>query len=391
MISFRRRRWLVVALLVCAIAPASAFQVLPRISDADRKLATLGSNGFVDRLGQWLVSNAVPMIKSPVHEAITLNALDCTVSAGGEEACVTLERVLAHQVLLYGVRWPDDPPFSLNRANPPRISHCDPNVTLRSTAQPKCWKALFSDADKTAKTRMALRPGRTAFGPGDYLLYRSHFGDLQFIHSMAAYEGETAYETGRRMKMWARFLWGIGSGELATNQFIRTLGIDGMERYFPGDMTATNLFATGIVEVRRKLDHVAIGALLHMVQDSFSQAHAGRQPETGAPCPGLPRFPQPGTITQFYSYSGQVGSRHDAEDTFNALALHTLQRDPSVVGATRGFLALWEEGAGWEEAEKYFECVFTLGDPLSKADAGPFAADADPVLQQIHEPTNYRQ
>ena len=374
MVKTRLRSYAATTLMTVALLPsiAQAFQVLPRISDVDRKLSSLGGNQFIDGIGQWLVGNALPMIKSPVHEAITLNALDCVVQAGLEKQCLTTEAVRANQVLLYGARWPDDPPFALNRASPPRIADCNPKVTLRSTAQPKCWKGLFSDADKTAKQRMSSKPDEPAFGPGDYLLYRSHFGDLQFFHSMASYDGETATETRQRMRMWAQFLWGVATKEIPTDRFIRTLGVDQLEHYFPGDMTATNLFATGIVEVRKDLDKVAMGALLHMLQDSFSQAHAGRNAESGAMCEAIPRFAQPGRISQFYSYAGQVGSLHDHEDTFTALGLQTLQVNPSVVDASRAFLALWKENAPWSEAEKYFDCVFALEAPDTKAGPGPF-------------------
>ena len=370
----RLKRYAATTLMAAALLPpaARAFQVLPRISDVDRKLSALGDNPFSDGIGQWLVGNALPRIKSPVHEAITLNALDCVVEPGSESRCLTPEAVRDHQVLLYGVRWPDDPPFALNRASPPRIAGCDPQVTLRSTAQPRCWKGLFSDADKTAKQRMANRPGEPAFGAGDYLLYRSHFGDLQFIHAMAAYDGETAANTRQRMKMWAQFLWGIATKTIPTDRFIRTVGIDPLGRYFPGDMTATNLFSTGIVEVRKDLDKVALGILLHMLQDSFSQAHAGRNPESGASCEAIPRFAQPGKISQFYSYAGQAGRLHDREDTFTALGLQTLQFSPSVVDASRAFLTLWKENAPWSEAEKYFDCAFALETPDAKAGPGPF-------------------
>lgn len=374
MAAFDLRRCIAATVLAMSTLPlaASAFQVLPRISDVDRKLANLGGNQFIDGIGQWFVGNAIPMIKSPVHEAITLNALGCIVQVGSESLCLTTEAVHSNQVLLYGVRWPDDPPFALNRNSPPRIADCDPKVTLRSTAQPKCWKGLFSDADRTAKQRIASKPGEAAFGPGEYLLYRSHFGDLQFFHSMAAYDGEMAGETQRRMKMWAQFLWGVGIKSIPFDRFIRTLEVDQLANYFPGDMTATNLFATGIVEVRKDLDKVAIGALLHMVQDSFSQAHTGRQPETGASCEAIPRFAHPGKISQFYSYAGQVGSLHDHEDTFDSLGLQTLQISPNVVDASRAFLTLWKESAPWSEAEKYFDCVFALESPDAKAGPGPF-------------------
>lgn len=377
----------ILAALMLPIA-AHAFQVLPRISDVDRKLANMGSNQFLDNLGQWLVGNAIPMFKSPVHEAITLSALDCTAAPGAERACITKDAVLAHQVLLYGSRWPDDPPFPLNRAAPPRMASCNVNVTLRSTSQPKCWQGLFSAGETLAKQRLADDPSEPAFGPGDYLLYRSHLGDLQFFHAMAAHDGEPAAETLLRMKMWAQFMWGVATRSIPTDQFIRTLEVDGLGDYFPGDMTATNLLATGIVEVRKNLDEVAIGVLLHMVQDSFSRSHASREPESGGACERIPRFMQPGKITQFYSYVGQVGSLHNHEDTFNALGLQTLQTSPNVVDVSRAFLTLWKEGVPWSEAEKYFDCVFALEKPDAEAGPGPFTkqksdepADPGPFIQ----------
>jgi hypothetical protein len=142
---------------------ATAFQVLPLISDVDRKLAALGDSPFIDGTGQWVIKSALPMIKSPVHEAITLAALGCTEPAGEEQRCV----------------------------------------------------------------------------------------------------------------------------------------------------------------------RVALEALLHMVQDSFSHAHADRDAETGAKCDAMPRFAQPGRFRQFYSYAGQVGSRHDREDTFPSLGLKPCRPAPT--------------------------------------------------------------
>ena len=364
--------------LCLAILPVAgfAYQVLPKISDVDRNLVGLSAYDTTNKFGQWAVSSALPMLKNPVHEAITLNALGCEVSAGNEISCVTPDRIIDNQVILYGARWPDDPPFALSKTSPPKIQQCDPNVTLRSTSQPLCWYNLFNDASKKALALSVSKPNEPAFGPGTYLLYRSHFGDLQFFHSMAAYNGETAASTVARMKMWAQFLWGIADNSLSTGEPIRSLEVENLDQYFPGDMNAKNLFATGIVSVRKQLDEVAIGAMLHMVQDSFSQAHTGRNWEnSGGQCKGIPRFEQPGKIQQFYSYAGQISSKHDHEDTFNALSLQTIQQTPNVVDVSRGFLALWKERMPWSEAEKYFNCVFALEDPQAKAGPGLFTKD----------------
>lgn len=168
-------RYLVFFLVLAASAltgapVAQAFQILPEVSDVDRKLGGLGDDGMLNWAGRLFVGKALPMVKSPVHESIVLAALDCEAERGDERSCLMREDVLAYRTLLYGVRWPDDPPFPLNRSDPPRIAGCDPKVTLRSTAQPACWKGLFSDARRAAAARAVSSAGSPAFGLGTYLL-----------------------------------------------------------------------------------------------------------------------------------------------------------------------------------------------------------------------------
>lgn len=318
----------------------------------------------------WVVDYVVPHLKSPVHEAITLAALGCKAAAGSELSCVTLDTVMQHRMLLYGVRWPDDPPFRLDARKPPAVGACDVNVTLRSTAQPQCWKKLFEDAGRTAKAHRGPGP---AFGPGTMLLYRSHYGDLQFMHAMAAYEGEPAGVTQANMRIWAQFLWGIASGAIPTDINLRDVDVPGFAPLFPGEMTATNLFATGIVEARSHLREVALGALLHMVQDSYSLAHASRRESSGGYCPGMPGIEAPGRIEEFHSYANQNGALHDSADTSNALSRHVLQDAPSVVSVSRQLIQLWQRGAGWSEAAPYVDCVLNVVDAAAPASAGGFA------------------
>lgn len=366
---------LLVALVIASTSlSAASFQVLPKVSDVDRKLAGLGGS-WLDTSSQFFMGGVLPMIKNPVHEAITLAALGCNAMPGNEKNCMQLDAVNANRILLYGVRWPDDPPFALNRAKPPNISGCSAGVTMRSTAQPKCWLGLFTDAGKKAKIVLKAKPGNPAFGPGDYMLYRSHYGDLQFFHSMANFDGERAGDTQARMRMWAEFLWGIALNEVPTDKFIRDLNFEEVSVYFPGDITLTNLFATGIVQVRQDLDKVALGILLHMLQDSFSQAHTDRLPETGARCSPFSRFAKPGKISQFYSYAQQVGKFHDHEDTFNSLGIQTLQTTPTVIDVSRDVIALWNEKAPWEEASKLLDCVIDVQNPDTPSGPGRFASE----------------
>lgn len=364
----------VLALAIASISfSAASFQVLPKVSDVDRKLAGLGGSWF-DPMSQFGMNGLLPMVKNPVHEAITLAALGCNSLPSNEKECLQLDAIQANRVVLYGVRWPDDPPFALDRNSPPNISGCNPSVTMRSTAQPKCWLGLFTDAGTKAKTTLKAKPGYPAFGPGHYLLYRSHYGDLQFFHSMANFDGERAGDTQARMRMWAQLLWGVAIKEVPTDQYIRDLEFEKISPYFPGDMTLTNLFATGIVEVRKDLDKVALGVLLHMLQDSFSQAHTDRLPETGARCSAFSRFFKPGKISQFYSYARQTGSLHDHEDTFDSLGIQTLQTTPTVVDVSRDVITLWNEKAPWEEASKLIDCVIDVQNVETPAGPGRFAS-----------------
>lgn len=350
---------------------SDAYQILPRISDVDRKLVTLGDNKFWNLGGLWIVDHVLPRLKSPVHEAITLAALDCPATNGEEMGCVTLPAVKQNQMLLYGVRWPDDPPFRLDPRRPPAAAGCSVDITVRSTAQPKCWRQLFDDAGRQARTHKGATP---AFGPGTMLLYRSHYGDLQFMHAMAAYEGEPAGLTQANMRMWAQFLWGVADGSIRTDISLREAGGEELGRYFPGDMTATNLFATGIIEARSHLREVALGALLHMVQDSYSRAHVSRSESSGARCSGFAAAEAPGVIEEFHSYVRQDGPLHDHADTSQALAKHTLAEMPSVVAVSRELIRQWRQGAKWTEVAPYMDCVLAVRSAAAPAGAGPFVA-----------------
>ena len=84
--------------LVAASASAWGFQVLPKVSDVDRKLAKLGTSRVFDLVGQLAMANALPMLKGPVHEAITLAALGCTSET--VEDCVALDAINTHRILL---------------------------------------------------------------------------------------------------------------------------------------------------------------------------------------------------------------------------------------------------------------------------------------------------
>lgn len=347
----------------------AAFQILPKVSDVDRELHAAGDDRAWNFLGSMAVNIAVPLVKAPVHESITLAAFGCPAPAGKEVQCVTAERVLEHRMVLYGVRWPDDPPFRLSAINPPKAAGCDVRVTLRSTAQPKCWKALFDDAGKRASQHKGEGP---AFGIGTMVLYRSHYGDLQFMHAMASSNGETAGVTRQNMWWWAHFLWEMAAGRLATDVYLRDLNMPELARYFPGDITAQILFATGVPEARAHLREVALGVLLHMVQDSFSAAHAARDLAGGEVCRGYTTALAPGRVEAFHSYAQQRSKLHDKEDTAASLSIQTIEQRPTVVDASRTLIEAWRAKESWETVSPYIGCLLAVSDPATQAGPGPY-------------------
>lgn len=83
-----------------AASNATAFQVLPKVIDVDRKNSTLGRNPVLDYLGHWFVGSAISIMKSPVHESISLAAIGCNASLGSVSDCVTIDAVKEQQVFL---------------------------------------------------------------------------------------------------------------------------------------------------------------------------------------------------------------------------------------------------------------------------------------------------
>lgn len=140
----------------------------------------------------------------------------------------------------------------------------------------------------------------------------SHYGALQVFHAMRSARDEEAAQTHRRILAWALFAYEVATGAVDTDQpycaTIRTRrmaisddlapsGFAGCEaRRVNGRAqvawTVGTLFAqqcsdpifpsncrryTG-AEGRRFAQEAALGAVLHLVQDSYSQSHAIRGP-----------------------------------------------------------------------------------------------------------------
>lgn len=347
----------VLALITAALVagPAWSFQIYPNKTRNDSKLANLA--GLIARLAHSASDRFLGAFKSRLHEAATAGALGCERDDPVE--CAADEAELP--AVVWGVRWNDDPPFRMVRGG----ANCRYEQTIRAGTQPKCWYELFTDGEKRAAAG-------EVFGPGYALLYRSHFGDLQFLHAMASRDGEAPETTRRNILMWAEYTWGLAIGSLSPTQYIRNLGVPGLAALFRGELSSTALFALGVPEFQRteRIAEVAFGSLLHVVQDSFSRAHVTRDEATGAMCEGIDYFQAPGAIRQFHSYGRQNHKTHDLADEADALRRHMLEESPTVFSVGRALNALRRRGSTWPEAAVYINCLFALSPAAQPAGPG---------------------
>jgi hypothetical protein len=334
--------------------PLNAFQSTPNASSNDSRLARMA--GFRARVSHEASERFLCLFKSPIHEAITQAGYGCEEN----EFIDCAKKNHASTAMIWGARWNDDPPFRMSSGP----SACKFDQTIRANTQPLCWYTLFKDGEKKAAS------GQT-FGPGHAMIYRVHFGDLQYLHAMASQDGETAEATRSKIMMWAEFTWGIATGALPRYRYLREIGIPELGNYFPGDQSATILFSLGNPRFQNvQASEVALGSLLHMVQDSLSKSHVSRSDPLGEECEGMQGVLQPGKILQFHSYARQNHKTHDSADNENAIEIQRLETAPSAIDVCQVIIQLWGKKAGWPEAKKYLDYVFVLHPSVMVAGPG---------------------
>jgi hypothetical protein len=283
----------------------------------------------------------------------------------------------ASDALIAGVRWNDNPRFELTESTSGAQRNCvGSSIYLPDRA--KCWGILFYDANEGAKE------GKVFDGnSGHALLYRVHFGDMQFLHSMASRNGEPASETKAKMMAWAELAYKVARGEIKHSDYLYKCGIPEIERLFskkPGwtvqllltwdDPTYQPRRVKGEFHDEAFRD-LAFGTLLHMIEDSFSKSHVSRNPPGGSKCERVPNYDQPGKIISFHGFANQKASKHSKEDNDGAFH-NNLLRYPSlnVVEVGKVFRDYREKNEPWDKLKDYLECVFDLEDPDAKAGPG---------------------
>ena len=293
------------------------------------------------------------------------------------------------QYLLEGVRWPDDPTGLLRS-----------NLPIRGLLN-------FIQCNKWLKGR---------YGPCSNRFCNSHFGHAQMAHSMrpAAYwcnpespDSTTCtlvrMEPRLAIENWIQWLIPIGQGiDPAADVFANPLAKsffdqDNCPKVYPPGFNYRSLFFVDCSKGRAKkllkfwrwadswgkcpedppeeddelngaLKARAIGAILHVIQDSYARGHTLRvATEKTKYC--SPRISCT-EIRRFSDYSQQSGTKHgkaDKNPAWDASCLNSDRKvdDPITAGAK--VLAMFEDGSSAERISNYLSTkVFVMGDAPTK-------------------------
>jgi hypothetical protein len=306
------------------------------------------------------------IVGDPLHEGFILRSKGCQLDSPG--SCYESRSQFApnREALFAGVQWNDNPPFILDKGG---FLYTDGtsarreclNNTIRLPRLSHCWKRAIDDAEQVADK--LEKKGEVVSSPYP-ILYRSHYGDLQAIHAMASGKNEVVRETVAKMLVWAEFSYKVATGEIAPSTPLQNVQVPDLASLIKiRDRSVDLLFTLGDDTYRftPNINWFALGSLLHMLQDSFSDAHVERGLEAGVCENGAP-FRQPGKIQSFRSYSLQRSSDHAKADSLKAFHKHDSIGGANATDVTRNILDLFErtpEPARWPEVKLYVECVLS--------------------------------
>ena len=367
----------IVSLAACLFsAPATAFKIDPwsyrpfgvSPRGIESQLETLVRNPRMLLLGPIAFGTRLPaamgQLKEPAHENLTELSIRCaraplargdiavgvdplTAAAGamitrcpgrgGELRSHASDLGEDMEEVIRAVRFNDAPPIKTARA---LMALVTPSALIcgevRVPENAACWALLMAHAGGLA----AADPANPQFARGGNFLYRSHFGDMQFMHAMAA-RGETLAQSRGRILLWAKFAYQVAGGEIAPevrigalHEFAGILG--GFEA-----VSVAEFFEIRGGAAAERIRRIALGALLHTIQDSFAEGHTEREPT------GAARF---GAISAFRDFTCQSEEKHGAADraahyAWFGAATHE-EKSPVTLGAQ--VLDMLERKLAWD-------------------------------------------
>ncbi|MBR8655032.1 hypothetical protein KDH83_17150 [Achromobacter sp. Marseille-Q0513] len=288
------------------------------------------------------VKNRIPYLDgaSPLHEQMTLAVFSC-VSVSDCKTGLEGEGIRIRDVL-DGVRWNDFPTLwftgnsrekCLGKVSPldPRKASCYLNHLLLASAD----KGMANRGRKSSQSWAA----------------RGHFGDLQFLHGMGK-PGAPAGETYENLLVWARFSYEVSLGTHALNEDVTRVA--GME----------NFFFQGARQIGDLMDYrfdasargIALGQLLHIVQDSYAFCHARRNAA--------------GELEAFNTYSDQSGILHGRHDDDREALRNVLAQPHSPTTFGRELFLARKQRLPWSEVRPIFDAYIKPTQPWETAKPG---------------------
>lgn len=355
----------VAVLLALQTGTTYGFALSPHGTKKEREEAKRDRVGI--ELDIFLTRAALHVFTDPVHEALTQRSMGCDRDW---RDCADPDLEDAGPYVIAGVRWNDDPVFEPGARE--AAWGCLPPQTISFITRTACWLKMFHASEALAAGNRIQFIGQSSGN----MMQRSHFGDMQFLHAMAATEGERPDVTLDRVLMWAGFTWGVIEGRYGLGTLLREISLPGWTDFFDNGQRVQDLFTVGRPWLRDHIDKVAFGSLLHMVQDSFAEGHVHRrEPQTGAMCADG-RHRAHGPIIEFHSYASQNHKSHrEADQPLRAQRL--VSRDePDAIDAGRTLRDMMRAQRTssvslWPEVKAYLAgCVFVLAPDARRASAG---------------------
>lgn len=185
---------------------------------------------------------------------------------------------------------------------------------------------------------------------------------------------EPAAVTQKKMMIWSEFAYKVARGDIPSTMPLDKVPVVGFpELVTIRDRTVESLFTLGDPAFRSDVSirQFALGTLLHMVQDTFSAAHAERG-EEGGQCEGTSVLRQPGKLKRFHAYDLQDAKKHKTADTRHAFHNHDLKVGSNAIQMTRNVLDMYRKKVDWPVIQDYLTCVLLLesGAENREPDAG---------------------
>jgi len=283
-------------------------------------------------------------LKDPVHETITHRALQRAGLIPANEPHGTTRG----WEFIRGAIWNDDPEALLFDNNENETANWSTGATFLSR---------FTDYKKLA------RRGEK-FAQGSPLFARSHFGDLQCLHSMAAVDGETPRDTREKILAMAEFFYAVGKGDIDSEVKLGSTGLPWISHWFPNDKTSVKNFFQiwhmGNARMR------AMGALMHMVEDSYCDAHVERGNVTGQDDSEAQWY-----VREFHGYISQDDALHGKGDAMHPRGIDAMPGALRAVKVCADILEYWKSGRTYSELRTYLlENVYVLAPDVRNAGPG---------------------